>query len=89
MIDIDVHPVTEKNWDGFVALFSRRRGVSHALLRGAIEDAQNNGAKVVEGYPFDSAGISATHRGHSSVFKENGFGRDGRRWFLEMGPAPS
>jgi hypothetical protein len=73
----------KKNWADFVALFEGR-GVSHALLRDAIEYVRVNGAEVVEGYPLDSAGISATHGGHSSVFKEAGFRPDGRRWILEL-----
>jgi hypothetical protein len=57
------------------------------LLRGAISYARAEGAKILEGYPFDSAEISSTHRGHSKVFKEAGFRRDGPRWFLELDPA--
>jgi hypothetical protein len=57
------------------------------LLQGAIAYARAQGAKVLEGYPFDSAGISSTHRGHSKVFKKAGFRRDGRRWYLDLVPA--
>lgn len=64
----------------FVPRGRRGTGVSHALLRGAVAYAREQGAEVVEGYPFDSAGISATHRGHSRVFRAAGFTRDGRRW---------
>jgi len=64
----------------------RGGGVAHALLQGAISYARAQGAEVLEGYPFDSAGISSTHRGHSNVFKHAGFHRDGRRWFLELDP---
>jgi GNAT superfamily N-acetyltransferase len=71
----------------FVARPHRGRGAAHALLRGAISFARAEGAKVIEGYPFDSAGIRSTHRGHSSVFKAAGFRRNGRRWFLELDPA--
>ena len=71
----------------FVAGPYRGRGATHALLRGAISYARASGARVVEGYPFDSGGISSTHRGHSSVFRNAGFRRDGRRWFLELDSA--
>lgn len=71
----------------FVPRPHRGRGITHALLRGAISYARSKGAGVLEGYPFDSAGISSTHRGHSSVFQEGGFQRDGRRWFLDLGLA--
>jgi GNAT superfamily N-acetyltransferase len=64
----------------FVARLSRKQGVMHALL--AVAYARAHGAKVVEGYPFDSAGISSTHRGHSSLFKAAGFLPDGKRWSL-------
>jgi len=52
----------------FVPRSHRGKGVSHSLLRGAVADAHAAGARVVEGYPSGSAGISSTHRGHSSVF---------------------
>ena len=71
----------------FVPRPQRGGGITHALVRGAISYARAQGAKVLEGYPFDSAGISSTHRGHSTVFKDAGFRRDGRRWFLELDPA--
>jgi GNAT superfamily N-acetyltransferase len=68
----------------FVPRPHRGRGVMRALLRGAVEAAREGGADVIEGYPFDSAGITSTHRGHSSIFKAAGFRRDGRRWFLDL-----
>ncbi len=34
----------------------RGRGISHALLRGAVDYAASNGALVVEGYPADNGG---------------------------------
>ena len=71
----------------FVPRHRRGGGVAHALLQGAIAYARAQGAKVLEGYPFDSAGTSSTHRGHSNVFKEAGFRRDGRRWYLDLDPA--
>jgi hypothetical protein len=64
----------------FVARSHRRRGLPLALLRGGIAYAATQGAAVVEGYPYDTAGITSTHRGHSSVFRAAGFRRDGTRW---------
>jgi len=71
----------------FVPRPHRGGGVAHALVGGAIAHARAQGAKVLEGYPFDSAGISSTHRGHSKLFKDAGFRRDGRRWYLDLDPA--
>jgi GNAT superfamily N-acetyltransferase len=68
----------------FVARGHRREGVTRALLDGAVAYAREAGARVVEGYPFDSAGVTATHRGHSSVFAAAGFTPDGRRWSLTV-----
>ena len=64
----------------FVPRTQRAKGVTRALLRGAVAYAKASGAQVVEGYPFDTAGISSTHRGHSSVFQSAGFEQDGSRW---------
>jgi len=66
----------------FVARPYRRQGVTKALLRGAVAYARAERAAVIEAYPFDTAGISATHRGHSSLFEAAGFRRDGKRWAL-------
>lgn len=66
----------------FVARSHRKQGVIRALLQGAVRYAREQGALVVEGYPFDSAAVSSTHRGHSCIFKAAGFRRDGTRWFL-------
>lgn len=71
----------------FVPRAHRGRRIAHALLRGAISYARSDGARVLEGYPFDSAGISATHRGHSKIFEEAGFQRDGHRWYLDIDSA--
>jgi len=62
----------------------RGEGLTLALLDGAVRIARERGAAVVEGYPFDTAGISSTHRGHSSVFGAAGFVQDGRRWAIEL-----
>jgi GNAT superfamily N-acetyltransferase len=64
----------------FVSRPHRRQGVAHALLAGAVAYAREQGAEVVEGYPFDTAGISSTHRGHSRLFEAAGFRKDGKRW---------
>lgn len=69
----------------FVGRPYRGKGVSAALLEGAITYAQSRGARVIEGYPYDTAGNSSRHRGHSSLFRKAGFQRDGNRWFLEIG----
>lgn len=64
----------------FVRRTHRRIGTTLALLQGAIKYAQEGGAQVIEGYPFDTAAISSTHRGHSSLFEAAGFRREGKRW---------
>jgi GNAT superfamily N-acetyltransferase len=65
----------------FVARPHRNRRVAQALLEGAVAYARSQGAEQVEGYPFDTAGVSSTHRGHSSLFESAGFEKDGNRWF--------
>jgi GNAT superfamily N-acetyltransferase len=72
----------------FVQRAHRRSGVTRALLAGALEVARRQGAEVVEGYPHDTAGNSATHRGSSKVFRALGFERDGSRWFYCVAGAP-
>jgi hypothetical protein len=64
----------------FVPRPRRQQGLAQTLLKGAVAYAKQHGAKVVEGYPFDTMGISSTHRGHSHVFGESGFQQDGKRW---------
>ena len=73
----------------FVLRAQRGRGISAALLKGAVKYARAGGARVIEGYPFDSAGISSTHRGASTLFRSAGFERDGARWFKNLGRRPS
>ncbi len=68
----------------FVRRSYRRRGLTEALLRGGVAYARQQGARVVEGYPSDTAGIVSTHRGHSKVFAGAGFGQEGRRWSLDV-----
>jgi hypothetical protein len=60
------------------------RLVQQAVPIGVLAYARSQGARVLEGYPFDTAGINSTHRGHSTLFKEAGFRRQGRRWALEL-----
>ena len=83
-----VTPLENATWTVlcfFVARPHREKGVARALLEGAVDYARAEGASVIEGYPFDSAGITTTHRGHSSIFKAAGFRSDGRRWALDIG----
>jgi len=69
----------------------RKQGIAQALLEGAVEYASSEGAAVIEGYPFDTAGITATHHGHSELFRRLGFRRDGsdRRWALSVARRPT
>lgn len=68
----------------FVRSSHRRAGVTRRLLRGAVEYAGAEGARMVEGYPFDTAGLSSRFYGHSSIFQALGFQQDGRRWWLSL-----
>jgi GNAT superfamily N-acetyltransferase len=68
----------------FVSRAARGAGVSRALLDGAVAYARAKGAEFIEGYPHDTAGISSTHRGHSSLFQRAGFRREGSRWSLTL-----
>jgi GNAT superfamily N-acetyltransferase len=68
----------------FVTRPYRLQHVAQALLEGAVAYARRQGAEVVEGYPFDTSGVSATHRGHSTMFGPAGFKIDGNRWFRRL-----
>jgi GNAT superfamily N-acetyltransferase len=68
----------------FVARSHRKQHVGQALLEGALAYARRQGAEVIEGYPYDTAGVSSTHRGHSSLFRSAGFQIDGKRWFRRL-----
>jgi len=68
----------------FVQRAQRGKAVTGALLAAAIDAARRHGAEVVEGYPHDTAGISASHRGSSKVFRALGFVRAGTRWSLDV-----
>lgn len=68
-----------------LCLFVRRdwrgKNVTHVLLEGAVEYARSNGARIVEAYPWDTAGITATNMGHSTMYENAEFVPDeGRRW---------
>jgi GNAT superfamily N-acetyltransferase len=67
----------------FVRRSSRGAGLSRVLLQGAVDYARASGARFVEGYPWDTAGITSRFRGHSSVFRALGFEQDGARWWID------
>ena len=82
-----VTPPDMPTWDIlclFVPKDYRGKGVSLALLSGAVAYAQAQGAQMSEAYPYDSAGISATHRGHSTLYQSAGFCQDGSRCFFSL-----
>src|SRR5580765_1852847 len=77
-------PPTTSTWAilcFFVARPHRNQRVAQVLLEGAVAYARRQGAEVVEGYPFDTRGVSSTHRGHSTLFASAGFQIDGKRWY--------
>ena len=56
----------------------RRRGVSTALIAGAVDWARENGAKAIEGYPVDSAvrpkaSSAELYHGTVGLFESAGF----------------
>ena len=55
----------------------RRRGISHALLAGAVDYAGSQGAPAVEGYPADNQGarvdLTMAYVGTRSLFERAGF----------------
>jgi GNAT superfamily N-acetyltransferase len=61
----------------FIAKTLRRKGVTIALLKAAIEYAKKHGAKIVEGYPVDPRkGITPdvfAYTGLASAFRQAGF----------------
>lgn len=71
----------------YVAKTARRTGLMAALLRGAVEYAGQQGARIVEGYPIDMqtpllegkrlTGYSG-YMGIASVYREVGFIEGGR-----------
>lgn len=61
----------------FVSRRHRRRGVSVALLRGAVAYAGSFGARIVEGYPVEPASEAMppvfAHSGTAAAFRAAGF----------------
>lgn len=55
----------------------RRKGISHALLRGAVEYARSQGAPAIEGYPVDNGGarvdLTMAYVGTRGLFEQAGF----------------
>lgn len=55
----------------------RGRGISHALLAGAIQYARSGGAPAIEGYPVDNQGqkvdLTMAYVGTRSLFEKAGF----------------
>ena len=60
-----------------VARAARRSGVASALLEAAVTYAREHGARVIEGYPVDTAGARITsasgYTGTLSMFERAGF----------------
>ena len=71
--DLDVWSV----WCIRVRPGHRRSGISHHLLRGAVEHARANGAPAVEGYPVDNRGErvdqTMAYVGTKALFEGAGF----------------
>ncbi len=67
----------------YVRRDERRGGVAAALLQAAVAFAAANGARMVEGYPKDTAGATRSANevfmGSVSMFAEAGFTEAGRR----------
>lgn len=55
----------------------RRQGISHHLLRGAVEFAREGGAPAIEGYPVDNQGekvdLTMAYVGTRRLFERAGF----------------
>jgi GNAT superfamily N-acetyltransferase len=55
----------------------RKRGISHALLKGAVAYAREQGAPAVEGYPVDNKGekvdLTMAYVGTRKLFEAAGF----------------
>lgn len=55
----------------------RGQGISHALLRGAVDYAREQGAPAVEGYPVDNQGkkvdLTMAYVGTRKLFEDAGF----------------
>ena len=85
--------VDEEAWT-IPCLFVRREhrgeGVARALVDGAVAYARKRGARIIEAYPWDTAGLSGTgpaaHWGTSALYRAAGFHREGntRRWVRRL-----
>ncbi|HWR84628.1 MAG TPA: GNAT family N-acetyltransferase [Rhodoglobus sp.] len=55
----------------------RGQGISHALLRGAVDFARSHGAPAIEGYPVDNRGgrvdLTMAYVGTKALFERAGF----------------
>jgi GNAT superfamily N-acetyltransferase len=55
----------------------RGKGISHALLNGAVDYARSKGAPAIEGYPVDNKGnkvdLTMAYVGTRSLFQDAGF----------------
>lgn len=75
--DLDVWSV----WCIRVRPGHRGEGISHALLRGAVDFAKQNGAPALEGYPVDNAGakvdLTMAYVGTRDLFEKAGFTKAG------------
>jgi len=71
--DLDVWSV----WCIRVRPGHRRQGISHELLRGAVEFARERGAPAIEGYPVDNRGarvdLTMAYVGTRRLFERAGF----------------
>ncbi len=71
--DLDVWSV----WCIRVRPGHRRSGISHHLLRGAVDFARASGAPAVEGYPVDNRGekvdLTMAYVGTRALFEQAGF----------------
>ncbi len=71
--DLDVWSV----WCIRVRPGHRGKGISHALLAGAVEFARSQGAPAIEGYPVDNQGkkvdLTMAYVGTRALFEKAGF----------------
>jgi GNAT superfamily N-acetyltransferase len=71
--DLDVWSV----WCIRVRPGHRRAGISHDLLRGAVDFARDSGAPAIEGYPVDNRGqkvdLTMAYVGTRGLFEKAGF----------------
>lgn len=71
--DVDVWSV----WCIRVRPGHRKSGISHDLLRGAVDFARKRGAPAIEGYPVDNGGekvdLTMAYVGTRKLFEDEGF----------------